>query len=68
MGKAGGNLNQGVRKINEIAIIAGEAASRDRLAELLEEAVDLLSLGIEEHRECLAGMMRALGMRPDDDY
>jgi hypothetical protein len=68
MGKPGGNLNQGARALNRIAIAAEEGAGRDRLADLIAEMAELHWQAIEEQRECLAAVMRNLGMRPDDDY
>jgi hypothetical protein len=65
MGKRGSNLNQGARALNEIAIAAGEGEGRDRLAERIEDMVELYRQAIAEHRECTAAIMRALGLRPD---
>jgi hypothetical protein len=63
MGKPGGLLNQGIRGVNRIALEAPAANSRDRLADLLQEALDLLRPAVAELRECLAAVMRLLGMR-----
>jgi len=68
MGKRGSNLNQGARALNEISILAGEGSGHDRLAELVEEMVALHRQAIGEHRECVAAIMRALGLRPDADH
>jgi hypothetical protein len=68
MGKRGSNLNQGARALNEIGILAGEGAGRDRLAELIEGMAELHRQAIAEHRECTAAIMRALGLRPDADH
>jgi hypothetical protein len=67
MGRPGSNLNQGIRAVHQIRLAAViDGASRDRLAELIDEAMELLRPAVAEHRECLAAIMRHLGMRPDD--
>jgi len=66
MGRPGSNLNQGARALNRIAIAAEEVTQRDRLANTIEDMAELHRQAIAEHRECLAAVMRALGMRPDD--
>lgn len=66
MGRPGSNLNQGIRAIHQIRLAAGDGMSRDRLGDLLEEALVILRPAAAEHRECVAAIMRALGMRPDD--
>jgi hypothetical protein len=68
MGKRGSNLNQGARALNQINIVAGDGEGRDRLAELIEEMAALHREAITEHRECVAAVMRALGLRPDADH
>jgi hypothetical protein len=69
MGRRGGNLNQSDRAFNQIALAAPEATHRDRLADLLEEGMELYRLAIAEHREACAANLRLMGMRPDDaDY
>jgi hypothetical protein len=67
MGKPGSNLNQGARALNQIKLAAViDGASRDRLAELIDDMAQLHRQAIAEHRECLAAIMHLLGMRPDD--
>jgi hypothetical protein len=68
MGKRGSLLNQGARALNEISILAAEGAGRNRLADLVEEMAELHRQAIAEHRECVAAIMRALGLRPDADH
>jgi hypothetical protein len=69
MGKPGGNLNQGSRALNQIRLAAViDGTDRDRLADMLDDMAELHRQAIAEHRECLAAVMRLLGMRPDDDY
>jgi hypothetical protein len=68
MSKRGSNLNQGARALNQINIDAGEGMSRDRLADLIDEMAELHRQAIDEHRECTAAIMRALGLRPDADH
>jgi hypothetical protein len=67
MGKPGSNLNQGARALNQIRLAAViDGASRDRLAELIDDMAELHRQAIAEHRDCLAAIMQHLGMRPDD--
>ena len=68
MGKRGSNLNQGARALNEINLAAGEGEGRDRLAERIEDMAELHREALAEHRECIAAIMRALGLRPDADH
>jgi hypothetical protein len=68
MGKRGSNLNQGVRALHQINIVAGEGETRDRLAELIDELAAQHRQAIDEHRECVAALLRALGLRPDADH
>ena len=67
MGKRGSNLNQGIRALHQINIVAGEGETRDRLAELIDELAERHREAIAEHRECVAAILRALGLRPDAD-
>jgi hypothetical protein len=67
MGKRGSNLNQAARALNEINLLAGDGESSDRLAERVEEMTELHRQAIAEHRECVAAILRALGLRPDAD-
>jgi hypothetical protein len=68
MGRPGSNLNQGARALNQIRLVAViDGASRDRLAELIDDMAELHRQAIAEHRECLAAVMQQLGMRPDDE-
>jgi hypothetical protein len=68
LGKAGSNLNQGTRALHRIAFVAGDGEGRDRLAELVDDMAVLHRQAIAEHRECVAAIMRALGLRPDADH
>jgi len=68
MGKRGSNLNQGARALNQINLVAGDGEGRDRLAERIEDLAELHRRAIAEHRECVAAIMRALGLRPDADH
>ena len=68
MGKRGSNLNQAARALNEINLVSQDGEGRDRLAERIEEMVELHRQAIAEHRECVAAIMRALGLRPDADH
>ena len=68
LGKCGSNLNQGARALNEINLAAGDGEGSDRLADRIEEMTELHRLSIAEHRECVAAIMRALGLRPDADH
>ena len=68
LGKAGSNLNQGVRALHRINIVAGDGERRDRLAELIDDLAEQHRAAIAEHRECVAAIMRALGLRPDADH
>jgi hypothetical protein len=68
LGKAGSNLNQGTRALHQINIAAGDGEGRDRLAELVDDMAALHREAIGEHRECVAAIMRALGLRPDADH
>lgn len=67
MGKRGSNLNQGIRALHQINIVAGEGETRDRLAELIDDLAERHRQAIDEHRECAAAILRALGLRPDAD-
>ena len=66
MAKRGGLLNQGIHALHVIKLEAPEATSRDRLADLLEEAMELFRPAIADHREACAANLRALGLRPGD--
>ena len=68
MGRRGGNLNQSSHAFNQIALAAPEATSRDRLADLLEEGMELYRVGIADHRSACADIERTFGGRGDDDY
>jgi len=68
LGKAGSNLNQGVRALHQINLVAGEGERRDRLAELVDDMAERHRMALAEHRECVAAIMRALGLRPDADH
>lgn len=68
LGKAGSNLNQGTRTLHRINIVAGDGEGRDRLAELVGDMAALHRDAISEHRECVAAIMRSLGLRPDADH
>jgi hypothetical protein len=68
MGKRGSNLNQAARALNEINREAGDGESRDRLADRIDEIVQLHRQAVAEHRACVAAIMRALGLRPDADH
>jgi hypothetical protein len=68
MGRRGSNLNQGARALNEIAILAGDGEGSDRLVERIDDMTELHRQAIAEHRECVAAIMRALGLRPDADH
>lgn len=67
MGKRGSNLNQGIRALHQINIVAGEGETRDRLGELIDDLAERHREAIAEHRECVAAILRALGLRPDAD-
>ena len=67
MGKRGSLLNQGIRAFHQINIVAGEGETRDRLAELIDDLAEQHRAAIAEHRECVAAILRALGLRPDAD-
>jgi hypothetical protein len=67
MGKRGSLLNQGIRALHQINIVAGEGETRDRLAELIDDLAEQHRAAIAEHRECVAAILRALGLRPDAD-
>ena len=68
MGKRGSNLNQAARSLNEINLVSQDGEGRDRLANLIEDMMELHRQAIAEHRECVAAIMRALGLRPDADH
>jgi hypothetical protein len=68
LGKSGSNLNQGIRAVHQINIVAGEGEKRDRLAELIDDMAERHRQAIAEHRECVAAILRALGLRPDADH
>jgi hypothetical protein len=68
LGKRGSNLNQGIRALHQINIVAGEGETRDRLAELIDDLAEQHRQAIDEHRECVAAILRALGLRPDADH
>jgi Mobilization protein NikA len=68
LGKSGGNLNQGIRALHQLNIVAGEGEGRDRLAELIEDMAEQHEQAIAEHRECVAAILRALGLRPNADH
>jgi hypothetical protein len=68
MGKRGSNLNQAARALNEINLSAQDGEGRDRLADRIEEMMELHRQAIAEHRECVVDIMRALGLRPDADH
>jgi hypothetical protein len=68
LGKSGSNLNQGSRALHTINIVAGDGEGRDRLAELVDDMGALHREAIAEHRECVAAILRALGLRPDADH
>jgi hypothetical protein len=68
LGKSGSNLNQGIRALHQINIVAGDGETRDRLAELIDELAERHRAAIAEHRECVAAILRALGLRPDADH
>jgi hypothetical protein len=61
-------LNQGIRALHQINIVAGEGETRDRLAELIDDLAEQHRQAIDEHRECVAAILRALGLRPDADH
>ena len=65
MSKRGGNLNQAVRSIHEIRRLASDGEYRDRLIDLLEEAMDLLRPAVAENRATCAAIDWRLGLRPD---
>jgi hypothetical protein len=68
MGKRGSNLNQAARALNEINLASQDGEGRDGLADRIEEMMELHRQAIAEHRECVAEIMRALGLRPDADH
>jgi hypothetical protein len=68
MGKRGSNLNQAARALNEINLAAGDGEARDRLADRIDEMRALHRQALAEHRECVAAIMWALGLRPDADH
>jgi hypothetical protein len=68
LGKSGSNLNQATRALHQINIAAGEGEGRDRLAEQIEDLAERHREAIAEHRECVAAILRALGLRPDADH
>jgi hypothetical protein len=68
MGKRGSNLNQAARSLNEINLVSRDGEGRDRLADRIEEMVELHQQAIAEHRECVAAIMKVLGLRPDADH
>ena len=68
MGKRGSNLNQAARALNEINLAAGDGEGRDRLAHRIDEMMALHRQALAEHRECVAAIMWALGLRPDADH
>jgi hypothetical protein len=65
LGKPGGLLNQGIHAANRIALAAEGGEGAQRLADLVEEMLDLLRPAVAELRECLAVAMRLLGMRAE---
>jgi hypothetical protein len=68
LGKSGGNLNQGTRALHQLNIVAGDGEARDRLAGRIDDLAKEHRQAIGEHRECVAAIMRALGLRPDADH
>lgn len=68
LGKSGSNLNQGIRALHQLNIVAGEGEGRDRLAELIDDMAEQHRQAIAEHRQCVDTILRALGLRPDADH
>src|SRR4051794_29405119 len=63
LGRPGSNMNQCARVLNELYVIAREIGA-DELAERIDAMLELYNQAYAEHRECVAEMMRLLGMRP----
>jgi len=61
LNRIGGNLNQGIRALNEIALSAPAATERDRLAYELETLRKLFGTAIDEIARTLAANREALG-------
>jgi hypothetical protein len=59
--RIGGNLNQGFRALNEIALSAPAAVERDRLAYELEALRKLFRTALDEISPTLAAAREALG-------
>jgi hypothetical protein len=59
--RIGVNINQGIRALNEIALKAPEARSRDRLADEILALRELLREGLRAVDETLAASRAALG-------
>jgi hypothetical protein len=68
MGKRGSNLNQTARALNEINLAARDGEGGDQLAHRIDEMMALHRQALAEHRECVAAIMWALGLRPDADH
>jgi hypothetical protein len=61
LNRIGGNINQGIRALNEIALAAPAAAERDRLAYELETLRKLFGAVFDELTPTLAANREALG-------
>jgi hypothetical protein len=59
--RVGANINQGIRALNEIALNAPEARSRDQLAEEIVATRELLRAALRAVDETLAASRAALG-------
>jgi hypothetical protein len=59
--RVGANVNQGIRALNEIALKAPQATSRDRLADELMGTRELLRASLAAVEETLAALRAAIG-------